>query len=100
MIQIKKEEYARLIDAQAQLNALEAGGVDNWDGYEFALEDYWKQQEEEELKDNLLDELCEHLCEGAYEVSERGAGFTFSDEAYENARMVFNKYTIKKNGED
>ncbi len=38
----KEELMARITELEKQvelLDALEAGGVDNWDGYDFALED-------------------------------------------------------------
>ncbi len=33
MITISKSEYNKLVTAQKLLNALEANGVDNWEGY-------------------------------------------------------------------
>ena len=36
---ITKTEYEELLEAKAVLEALEAGGVDSWDGYDFAMED-------------------------------------------------------------
>ncbi len=38
MISIPKKEYDRLIESQKLLRALQDGGVDNWEGYGFALE--------------------------------------------------------------
>ncbi len=38
MISISKEEYDRLIKDQKLLQALEAAGVDNWEGCDFAKE--------------------------------------------------------------
>ncbi len=38
-ITITTEEYDRLLEAKNKLAALEAAGVDNWDGYDFAMED-------------------------------------------------------------
>ena len=37
-VTITKEEYASLLASEEMLLALEGAGVDNWDGYEFALE--------------------------------------------------------------
>jgi len=37
MISISVEEYAALIAIAEKLHALEAAGVDNWDGYEYAM---------------------------------------------------------------
>ena len=39
-VTISKAEYDRLIEDQKTLNALEAGGVDNWEGYSFCFEDF------------------------------------------------------------
>lgn len=38
MISISKKEYEQLIEDQKWLRALEAAGVDNWEGYDFARE--------------------------------------------------------------
>ena len=48
MITIKKAEYDRLIERDAWLNYLEAAGVDNWEGYDFACE----ARRIDEAKDN------------------------------------------------
>lgn len=37
-VTISKAEYEELLDDQKLLNALQACGVDNWDGYGFALD--------------------------------------------------------------
>lgn len=51
-------EYEELLDAKEKLLALEHAGVDNWDGYEFALEEYHRkkraEQELEELIHNVI----------------------------------------------
>lgn len=31
-------EFTELVEARDKLQALEAAGVDNWDGYDFAME--------------------------------------------------------------
>jgi hypothetical protein len=38
-VNISEEEYALLLAAQAELNALHSAGVDNWDFYYDALRD-------------------------------------------------------------
>lgn len=38
MITIQREHYDELLAAQRKLEALEAAGVDNWDGYDYAME--------------------------------------------------------------
>ena len=37
-ITISQAEYDELVEDQKILNALRAGGVDNWDGYDDSLE--------------------------------------------------------------
>lgn len=44
MITLTKKEYDDLFEAFAKLTALENGGVDNWEGYDFAMEEYWKER--------------------------------------------------------
>ena len=36
--EITKERLKELLDTERKLRALEVAGVDNWDGYDFALE--------------------------------------------------------------
>lgn len=38
MPEISQERYDELIRAESKLLALEGAGVDNWDGYDFAME--------------------------------------------------------------
>ena len=37
-VTISVQEYIRLLKAQAELDALEGAGVDNWEGYDLAME--------------------------------------------------------------
>jgi hypothetical protein len=48
MVEIPEEEYTALKRAAAELAALEAGGVDNWDFYYDSLRDAGLTDEEEE----------------------------------------------------
>lgn len=48
-ITISKKEYNSLIEDSEFLNALRAAGVDNWDGYSYALE-YLEEIEKENKK--------------------------------------------------
>lgn len=38
MIQMTEAEYRKLVEARDKLQALEAAGVDNWEGYDYAME--------------------------------------------------------------
>ena len=44
-IEINLDRYAELLDKERRLDALEAGGVDNWEGYDWVMEEYWKEEE-------------------------------------------------------
>jgi hypothetical protein len=46
-ITITVAEYEELLDAQLKLTHLEGAGVDNWDGYDYAMEAYWEEKGEE-----------------------------------------------------
>lgn len=39
-VKISREHYKSLLDDQLKLNCLENAGVDNWCGYDFAMEEY------------------------------------------------------------
>lgn len=39
LVTITKEAHDRLLRAEAELAALEAGGVDNWHGYHWSLKE-------------------------------------------------------------
>lgn len=43
---VKKSDYEDLLDVQLFLNCLESSGVDNWEGYDEALNEYSLQKEE------------------------------------------------------
>lgn len=45
-ITITKKEYEALLDASWKLQALDSAGVDNWDGYDYAMEIYRSEGEE------------------------------------------------------
>jgi hypothetical protein len=89
-VQIEQKELKRLLRAEAMLNALEAGGVDNWEGYDFSLEEYRNTIQREEDIEELLQEVCNILADAAYEPSERGAGIAFRDESYNLALSTLN----------
>jgi hypothetical protein len=46
MVEITKEEYERLLEDSEKLSCLEACGVDNWQGYDDAMEMYRNEDEE------------------------------------------------------
>ena len=85
MVEISVERLKELEEAEEKLNALEIGGVDNWDGYDFALEEIRKQKaEQKRLKgclDKIVDEILDIISDGFNEPAGRGCGFGLTDEA-------------------
>ena len=49
-VTISSEEYKSLLEDRRFLRALEAAGVDNWEGYQYAFED---EDEDEENEDEI-----------------------------------------------
>jgi len=43
-VEIEEQEYIHLIKDQKKLQVLEAYGVDNWDGYYYAMEELEKEK--------------------------------------------------------
>lgn len=50
MIYISKERYEELLDAENLLDALQCAGVDNWEGYDYAMELYEEECEDDEYE--------------------------------------------------
>ena len=48
VVTITREEYRYLQNREAFLTCLEAAGVDNWDGYMYASNEYRETHKEEE----------------------------------------------------
>jgi hypothetical protein len=44
-VTISRETYSKLLRAEHNLKTLEAYGVENWDGYPYALPELLKEQE-------------------------------------------------------
>lgn len=38
LVEISEERYNALLESEAMLDALIGAGVDNWDGYDYAME--------------------------------------------------------------
>ncbi len=102
MAQISDQRLKELERIERKMGALEAGGVDSWTYYGEALKEYRKEETQCELIDDFLVELEVAFLEGAYEPSERGAGFAAKDDARANAEEILNRFiqAIKHNDKD
>ena len=91
-MEISSKRLKELEDMEAKLDALEAGGVDNWEWYDSSMEDYNKEKEQEEKIEELFENIEQILCEGSYEPSERGAGIAFNEDAIDEAKEMLKSY--------
>lgn len=82
-MKISEKEYAELKDAQAKLNALENGGVDNWDNYDDALDDYYRHKEIENEFDEAWSNALSHLSSCVDEPAGSGCGYGFTNNSNE-----------------
>ena len=51
LVSITQEEYFELVESKQKLDALEAAGVDNWEGYGDAMELLGEDDDEESEED-------------------------------------------------
>lgn len=92
---IELEEYNKLKDIELKMSYLESGGVDNWEFYSDSLQKYWEIKElEDTIKDTLSEITCS-LFEGVYEPSERGAGYSTTDDCMEMAYSILMKFVTE-----
>ena len=47
MVEISEERLADLERTERKMEALEAGGVDNWEWYGESLKDFWEEEDED-----------------------------------------------------
>lgn len=76
-MQVTAERLKALQDSEFKLECLEAGGVDNWEGYSESLKDYFAQQEHEERVEaymhTILEAVADYVEEPIGEGHERGS---------------------------
>jgi len=92
-----KARIRELERAEAKLQALEAGGVDNWDGYDFSLEDFYKYEEAEKKIAEAVNEIQETLAMEIYEPSERGAGWAVTEAGCDSIESILRELIRKNN---
>ena len=94
-MEISKSRLKELELIEAKMRALECAGVDNWEGYGIAMEEI----EERERVDNAIEDAAEKalkvLEESLHEPSERGAGFSTTEAAQEDAFEILKNCLIE-----
>jgi hypothetical protein len=100
MDKLSDSRIRELLAAEEKLNALEAGGVDNWDGYDFAMEPIRAKQEREEFLEGIADNITEILGAGVDEPAGSGCGYGFRYEASVRLLDYLRKLQIVDNTKD
>lgn len=90
------EIIRELEKAERKLLALEAGGVDNWYGYDFALESVRAEEEYEEFIDDVVSEILDAIGGELEEPAGRGCGRAVTDRGAGFIADVLKKYKIEK----
>jgi len=94
-MEISKSRLKELELIESKMRALECAGVDNWEGYGIAMEEI----EEQERVDNAIEDAAEKalkvLEESLHEPSERGAGFSTTEAAQEDAFEILKNCLIE-----
>lgn len=86
-VTVKKSEYDKMQRELSKLHALEAGGVDNWDYYGDALAEWFKENEVDELLDNIIEDMNDVLVDAEVDQpAGQGCGYS----------ITFNEVSMKK----
>lgn len=93
-ILISKDRLKELELIESKMSALEVAGVDNWEGYSIALEEINKQEEINNAIDLAVERAVEIIHEGAFEPSERGAGWCANEDSLGRASNVLKDLII------
>ncbi len=100
-MEISKERLQELEDMGSKMHALEAGGVDNWNYYDDALEEYRKErdlresrEEFREKAEELHEEVEMEIANNQYEPSERGAGTATRDKTQQDVVEMIIDFAI------
>src|SRR5574343_332625 len=87
-MEISAKRLKELERIEMKMNALESGGVNNWEFYGDALEEYNKEIEKEEKIENAFEEMLEALCYAVEEPAGRGCGYGFRPKEAEQALQI------------
>lgn len=75
-VKIPQEKYNKMLRQIEKLEALERGGVDNWEGYGESLADWFAENEVEEALDAFVEEVNDILVDAEVdEPAGRGWGY-------------------------
>ena len=94
-IKIPQERLKELQRIEMKMKALEAAGVDNWEFYGEALNEYKKQIEKEIEITIFFEDLIEIISEGIEGPAWSGCGYGINKETLEQAFTFFTEKIAK-----
>lgn len=93
-VKVQEKRLKELERAYAKLQALENGGVDNWEWYGESLKEWNKENALEELFEDTYEELLEILVEARVdEPAGRGCGYSITPDE-DSVRKLLKRFTI------
>jgi uncharacterized protein YbaP (TraB family) len=99
-MEISQKRLKELERAESKLNALEAGGVDNWENYGDSLDDWSRKIEKEDKLEELLADIEVTLAQGVEEPAGQRAGYGFKEsvqmEALDILKDYFKEFELKQ----
>lgn len=90
------ERIRELEKAERKLEALENGGVDNWEGYDFAMEAIRKEEEYDEFMEQIVSDIADAIGECIEEPAGQGCGYGIREQGYANIENILRKYHIQR----
>lgn len=102
-VKISKREYDNLLKAQRKLQALENGGVDNWEWYSEALSELRKEEEFEYLLQEYTDlilEECSVQGDVEYPAGREAGHRILLDDAEDGVIQLLRKFYQEATKED
>lgn len=78
-VEISESEYQKMQRQIEKLEALEKGGVDNWEWYGESLKEWFKENELDELLDDAIENINDILIDAKVEEpAGRGCGYSIT----------------------
>ena len=92
-VKIDKRRLRELLQTESKMRALEASGVDNWEGYDIAMEVIEKENEKFTLIDNTVQEILEEAGQHIEtNVAGPGTGHGFYEEADDTIHEILEMF--------
>jgi len=95
-MKLSNDRVEELLDMEAKLEALESGGVANWDGYFIALIEYNKAAAAKKRIEIIFDAMLAIIVDGIEEPEGVGAGCGISPDARIEALNLLQNSVIPK----